>query len=148
MRKYYQGLFTPKNPQKYIGDVNNIVYRSFWELKFMRWCDLDENILEYGSEEIVIPYFDVTTEKVRRYFPDFYMKIKTSQNTIEKYIVEIKPKKQTTAPKQPKRKTKNWLYESVTYEKNRCKWAAAELFCQKHGLKFKIVTEIELKINY
>jgi hypothetical protein len=148
MRKYYQGIFKPKNPKKYIGNVNNIVYRSFWELKFMRWCDSDSNILEYGSEEIIIPYFDTTTEKVRRYFPDFYMKIRTSENVVEKYIIEIKPKKQTAPPKQPKRKTKNWLYESVTYEKNVCKWAAAEKFCEKNGFKFKIITEKELDIKY
>jgi len=148
MRNYYQGLFTPKNPQKYIGDVNNIVYRSFWELKFMRWCDQDENILEYGSEEIPIPYFDKTTEKIRKYFPDFYIKIKNSQNIIEKYIIEIKPKKQTIPPKEPKRKTKNWLYESVTYQKNKCKWEAAILFCEKHGFKFKIINEDHLNIKY
>jgi len=63
-KKYHQGIFNPKNPNKYKGNPNNIVYRSSWELKFMRYCDLNEKILEWGSEEFFIPYLDPTTNKV------------------------------------------------------------------------------------
>ena len=77
--KYHQGKFHPRNPQKYKGDYNNIVYRSSWEVHFMRYCDRNDNIIEWGSEEIFIPYFDPTTKKLRRYFPDFIMKVKDNQ---------------------------------------------------------------------
>lgn len=147
MRKYHQGSFIPKNPKKYIGDSTNIVFRSSWELKFMKWCDSDDYILEWASEEICIPYYDNTTKAIRKYYPDFYMIKKNHINEVIKYIIEIKPKKQTMPPKTPKRKTKNWLYESVTYAKNQCKWNAAELFCKKNGLEFLIITENEL-YNY
>jgi hypothetical protein len=148
LRKYYQGKFIPKNKNKYIGDINNIFYRSYWELKFMQYCDLNENIIEYGSEEIVIPYFDTTTKKTRRYFPDFFIVVKEANNIIRRYIIEIKPSRQIQQPKEPKRRTKNWLYESVQYERNICKWNAAKIFCEKNGFEFKIITERELNIKY
>jgi hypothetical protein len=143
--KYHQGKFHPRNPEKYKGDVNNIVYRSSWELKFMRYCDRKEDILEWGSEEFFIPYFDPTTERVRRYFPDFYMKIKESSGNIVRYIVEVKPKKQTIKPQRTvKKRNKTYINEVLTYEKNKAKWKAAEQFCEDRLIKFMIITEDEL----
>lgn len=143
--KYHQGKFHPRNPEKYTGDVNNIIYRSSWELKFMKYCDRKESILEWGSEEFFIPYFDPTTEKVRRYFPDFYMKIKESSGKMVRYIVEVKPKKQTIKPqKSIKKRNKTYINEVLTYEKNKAKWKAAEQFCEDRLLKFMIITEDEL----
>ena len=70
----YKGIYRPSNPKKYKGDSKNIVYRSLWERKFMNYCDLNENILEWASEEFWVPYCDPTTNRVRRYFPDFFIK--------------------------------------------------------------------------
>lgn len=143
--KYHQGKFHPRNPQKYIGDVNNIIYRSSWELKFMRYCDRKDNIIEWGSEEFFIPYFDPTTERVRRYFPDFYMKVQENSGAIKRYIVEIKPKKQTIKPqKSTKKRNKTYINEVLTYEKNKAKWKAAQDFCESRLLNFIVMTEDDL----
>lgn len=145
MRKFYQGKYTPKNKEKYKGDPNNIIYRSSWEFRFMKYCDNNPNIIEWGSEEFFINYFDPTTNKVRRYFPDFFVKLKNKSGEIKKYIIEVKPKKQTVEPtKNPKRKTKSWINEVLTYEKNKSKWKAATEFCKDNLMEFKIITEDEL----
>ena len=88
--KYHQGHFHPRNPEKYIGDCGNIVYRSSWELKFMQWCDRNENIMEYGSEEFWIPYVSPVDNRVHRYFPDFIAKMKQKLNKPEaKLFIKI-----------------------------------------------------------
>jgi hypothetical protein len=143
--KYHQGRFHPRNPEKYIGDANNIIYRSSWELSFMKWCDRSENVLSYGSEEFCIQYFDPTTNKVRRYFPDFIIKMKEKNGTIKKYVIEIKPKKQTIEPKETKgKKKKTYINEVMTYTKNVAKWKAATEWCKDHLIEFKILTEEDL----
>ena len=116
--KYHQGGFHPQNPQKYKGDVNNIIYRSSWELKFMQWCDRNENIMEYGSEEFWIPYVSPVDNRVHRYFPDFIIKVKESNEETKTYVIEVKPKRQTVPPKQKSRVTKSYLYEVQTYAVN------------------------------
>ena len=147
-RKYNQGYFRPQNPQKYLGDPNNIVYRSGWELKFMKWCDRNENILEYGSEEFFIPYFDPTTSRVRRYFPDFIIKVREQSGEIKKYVIEIKPKRQTMPPVQTsKKRTRTFISEVKTYAVNEAKWKAAKEWCADRMLEFRIITENELGIK-
>ena len=91
----YKGRYRPSNKKKYRGDVNNIIYRSLWERKFMVKCDLDPDIIEWGSEEVIIPYISPVDGKQHRYFPDFY--VKTSNG--DKFLIEIKPKKYTKQPK-------------------------------------------------
>lgn len=145
--RYYQGKFNPQNPEKYKGDSHNIIYRSSWELKFMRYCDRNNAILEWGSEEFFIPYFDPTTNKVRRYFPDFIVKIKESSGRIKKYLIEVKPQRQTVPPVAGKKKRKTLITEALTYEKNLAKWKAAKEWCLDRGLEFKIITEKELGIK-
>ena len=146
--RYHQGKFHPQNPEKYKGDYKNIIYRSSWELKFMRYCDRNVNILEWGSEEFYIPYYDPTTRKVRKYFPDFIMKVKESNGSIKKYIIEIKPKNQTIPPiKTPKKRNKTFITEALTYEKNIAKWKAAKEFCDDRMIEFKIITEVELGLK-
>lgn len=143
--KYHQGRFNPQHPEKYKGDYRNIIYRSSWELKFMRYCDRNEKILEWGSEEFFIPYFDPTTNKVRRYFPDFIVKIKESSGIIKKYLIEVKPKKQTIEPKETKgKRKKTYISEVLTYNKNIAKWRAAREWCEDRMIEFKIITEEEL----
>jgi len=140
--KYY-----PSFPKKYKGNPNNIICRSSWERKFCRWCDLNENILEWGSEEFYIPYISPIDNRVHRYFPDFIVKVKESSGQIKTYIVEVKPKKQTLPPKTPKRQTKSYLYECKTYAVNQAKWKAAVEFCEDRRIGFKIITEEELGIK-
>ena len=140
--KYY-----PSYPKKYKGDPTNIICRSTWERKFCRWCDLNENILEWGSEEFYIPYISPVDNRVHRYFPDFIIKVKESAGQVKTYVIEVKPKKQTQPPKTPKRKTKSYLYECKTYAVNQAKWKAAVEFCEDRRIKFKIITEDELGIR-
>jgi len=141
-----KGKFSPRNIHKYRGDYRNIIYRSSWELKFMKYCDERATVLEWGSEEIVIPYRSPLDNRIHRYFVDFYVKIKDSNNNITKYLIEIKPKKQTVEPKISNRKTKSYIYEVTEYVKNQAKWSAAEDFCRDRNWKFMILTEKELKV--
>ena len=142
----YKGKYQPTNPKKYKGDPTNIVYRSLWERTFMKYCDTNENILEWFSEEIAVPYRSPIDNKIHRYFPDFYIKVKESNGSIKKYLIEIKPKKQTVEPIPQKRKTKGYIYEVYEYAKNQAKWKAAEEWCADRGYEFKVLTENELGI--
>jgi hypothetical protein len=144
--KYHQGKFRPQNPEKYVGNPNNIIYRSSWELKFLRWCDRNPSILKYGSEEISIPYYDPVTKKVRRYFPDAFVEIVHKDGKKCKYLIEIKPKKQTMPPQKKTQKNKTYVNEVYTYVTNEAKWKAAQEFCKDNLLEFKIITEDELGI--
>ena len=143
----YKGKYSPSYPRKYKGDPTNIVYRSLWERKFMVYCDLNENILEWGSEEIVIPYRSPVDGRVHRYFPDFYIKVKESTGRIKKMIIEIKPKRQCSPPSKPKKQTKGYLREAYEYAKNQAKWEAASEWCKDRGYIFKVFTEKELGIK-
>lgn len=143
----YSGKFQPSYPRKYKGDPTNIIYRSLWERRFMVYCDLNENILEWGSEEIALPYRSPIDNRIHRYFPDFYIKVKESSGKIKKYIIEIKPKKQTIEPQVKKRKTKSYIYEVYEYAKNQAKWKAAEEFCKDRLWEFKVLTEEDLGIK-
>jgi hypothetical protein len=143
----YKGKYQPSFPKKYKGDPTNIVYRSLWERTFMKYCDTNENILEWFSEEIAVPYRSPIDNKIHRYFPDFYIKVKESNGSIKKYIIEIKPKKQTIEPQVQKRKTKGYIYEVYEYAKNQAKWKAAEEWCADRGYEFKVLTEDDLGIK-
>ncbi len=143
----YKGKYKPKHPRKYKGDPTNIIYRSLWERKFMLYCDSSNNILEWCSEEISLPYRSPIDNRVHRYFPDFYIKVRESTGIIKKYIIEVKPKKQTLEPIPQKRKTKSYIYEVYEYAKNQAKWEAAREFCKDRKWEFKIITENELGIK-
>ena len=140
----YKGKFQPSYPRKYKGDPTNIIYRSLWERKFMVYCDTNENILEWGSEEVIVPYKSPVDNRFHRYFPDFYIKYKDANGRIKKSLIEIKPFKQTQEPKVQKRKTKGYIYEVVEYAKNQAKWSAAKEWCLDRGYEFKVLTENEL----
>ena len=132
----YKGKFTPKNPDKYLGDAKNITWRSLWERNCFRWIDANPNIVGWASEEIVIPYLCLTDKKMHRYYPDIFFKTKDGK----KFLIEIKPSKETQPPKQSK-KTRRMINETLTYVKNTSKWAAAEKFCQDNGIVFQIWDE-------
>jgi len=144
----YQGYFKPKNPKKYRGNPSNIIYRSSWELKLMRYLDEHPDIIEWGSEEFSIPYRSPIDNRVHRYFPDFYVKQKNSQGNVEVIIIEVKPKHQTAEPKKKSRITKAYINEVKTWGINTSKWKAAEEYCKDRKWKFKILTEKELGINF
>ena len=144
---YKQGVYIPANASKYRGNHRNIFYRSSWERIFMKWCDKNPNIIEWGSEEFWIPYTCPTDNKVHRYYPDFYIKVREQTGKLKKYIIEIKPDKQTKVPVQGKRTRKQFLYESNTFLKNQAKWKAARKYCKKRQAEFLIFTEKELGIR-
>lgn len=143
----YKGKYKPSYPEKYKGDCTNIIYRSLWERKFMIYCDTNENVLEWESEEKFIPYRSPVDGKVHRYFPDFLIKVKTTEGLIKKYVIEIKPKRQTIAPPKPQRQTKRYISEVYEYAKNQMKWEAARDWCADRGYEFKILTEYDLNIK-
>ena len=142
----YKGKYHPSYPRKYKGDPTNIIYRSLWERKFMVYCDKNDNILEWASEEIAIPYRSPVDNRVHRYFPDFYMKVKERGGKVKRYVIEVKPAKQTKPPVKPKRQTKGYIREAYEYAKNQAKWKMAKEFCADRQWVFKVVTEKELGI--
>jgi hypothetical protein len=141
----YKGRFTPKNPEKYKGDANNIIYRSSWEVRVMKYFDEHPNVVWWASEELIIPYWNPIDNKKHRYFPDFVAKIRKKDGMVMTYVIEVKPESQTKEP-QRKRKTQKFISESVTYIINQSKWKAATEFCKDHGWEFMILTEKNLGI--
>ena len=140
----YKGKYSPKFPKKYNGNPMNIIYRSLWERKFMSYCDLNENVLEWESEEKFVPYRSPIDNRIHRYYPDFLIKVKTNEGVIKKYMIEIKPKKQTVPPPKPQRQTKRYISEVYEYAKNQSKWEAAKEWCADRGYEFKVLTEDNL----
>ena len=65
----------------------------------------------------------------------------------KKYIIEVKPQRQTKPPARPKRQTKGYLREAFEYAKNQAKWKAANEWCLDRGFEFKVITEKELGIK-
>ena len=148
MAESKKSLFKPTKPRKYKGNVNNIICRSSWEKEFCSWCDKNENIIEWASEELSIPYRSPLDNKIHRYYPDFLIRVKENTGQVKTYVIEVKPKKQTRPPKPRKNVTKSYLYECKTYAVNQAKWAAAHEWCKDRKIEFKIVTEKELGITY
>ena len=142
----YKGKYYPSFPRKYKGDPTNIIYRSLWERKFMVYCDKNAKILEWGSEEIALPYISPHDSRVHRYFPDFYIKVQEITGKIKRYLIEVKPLKQTTKPKKPKRQTKGYIREAFEYARNQAEWKAAREYCADRMWEFKVITEKELDI--
>lgn len=144
----YKGIFKPKNPQKYNGDPTNIVYRSLWECKYMMYLDSHDNVINWSSEEVIVPYRSPIDNKIHRYFPDFVVKIRNNQGLTETIMVEIKPYAQTQPPKSQTKKTKQYINEVYTWGVNSSKWDSAKKYCEAKGWKFIILTEHELGIKF
>jgi hypothetical protein len=143
---FHKRRFIPKNPEKYSGDVSNIIMRSSWETRFAMWCDQNSNIVRWSSEETVIPYICPTDNKLHRYFIDFKIHVNQKDGTRKVYLIEVKPIKQTVPPVYPGRRTQKYLAESYGFIKNQAKWKAATEYCKDRGWEFKIITEKELGI--
>ena len=114
----------------------------------MKWCDLNDSVLEWGSEITVIPYKSPVDNKIHRYFVDFYMKVKDRNGSVKKYLIEIKPEKFTKPPPIPKKKTKRFVEEVFLYGTNQAKWKQANEYCLDRGWQFLILTEKDLGIEY
>jgi len=140
----YKGKYTPKNLHKYRGDVSNIVYRSSYEVRFMKWCDYNDNVLQWGSEEVVIPYRSPLDNNIHRYFVDFFIKIKNKDDVIKKYLIEVKPYRFTQEPKIPEKKTKRFINEVKQWAVNNAKWDAAKSIATDNGWQFMLITEKDL----
>jgi hypothetical protein len=147
-KETYKGRYRIENIKKYKGDISDVIYRSSWELKFMRWCDSNSSVLEWGSETVIIPYRSPVDNNVHRYFVDFYIKIQDKDKKILKYLIEIKPEKFTKPPPIPQKQTKRFIQEVFNYGINQSKWKAASTFCDDRGWKFLVLTERDLGINY
>ena len=148
MSKTHKGTYRPRNPEKYRGDHTQIEFRSSWERIFMKWADLNESVKKWSSEEMCLPYFDPIQKKTRRYFPDFIIQVMDSDGLIQTHMVEVKPHAEVIGPdRNPKRKTKSWVYAVKMYVTNQAKWEAAREYCKKKGWEFRIVTEYELGLK-
>lgn len=140
----YSGRFIPKNPKKYVGDANNIIYRSSWECKLMDWLDRNDDVVSWASEELIVPYISPVDNRKHRYFPDFIIKVKTREGAVKTMMLEVKPKKQTIQPEIRKKITKQYINEVTTWGVNQAKWKAATEFCLDRGWEFKLITEDHL----
>jgi len=141
MANYAQGIFTPTNPQKYIGK-HNPRYRSGWEFTFMQFCDNNKNVIQWSSESIIIPYIHPLTGKRTNYIPDFLVVYENKHGQQKAEIVEIKPKKQSLIESRVAN-----ARDRAVVAINHAKWASAMAFCKQNGLTFRVITEDDLFRN-
>jgi TnsA endonuclease N terminal len=141
MANYAQGIFTPTNPQKYIGK-HNPRYRSGWEFTFMQFCDNNKNVIQWSSESIIIPYIHPLTGKRTNYIPDFLVVYENKHGQQKAEIVEIKPKKQSLIESKVAS-----ARDRAVVAINHAKWASAMAFCKQNGLTFRVITEDDLFRN-
>ena len=155
MGKYKQGEYNVINKDKYLGNKPPI-FRSGWEEKFMIMLDLSPNIMKWGSEYVIIHYWDKASNKPRRYFTDFYIELENGR----KIVIEIKPEKEIQKPSEfikkngkivprplkTQKQKLQYLNEMKTYITNRSKWEAATKYCDINGIEFKIATETNFKL--
>jgi hypothetical protein len=149
-RKTYKGFYTVINPKKYVGDIKNVVFRSLWERKLCVFSDKSNSVLKWASEPVAIPYYSEIDHKMHRYFPDFIIQYKNKKDEIVIDLIEVKPYKETMAPVKGRGKNAkgNFIQASITFKRNSEKWAAAEIYADKHNMSFRIMTEHELGIKY
>lgn len=143
--QYNQGYYVPLNSDKYVGNPNQIIFRSSWELKFMQFLDRSTSVMSWTSESFAIPYFSPLDKRAHRYYIDFAVTTVDGDGVLQTWLIEVKPLKYIEKPEAPKRmtdkSTQNYLYSAKQYIINRAKFEAAKDFCEQRGLKFGIVTE-------
>lgn len=139
-KEYRQGVYRPVNSFKYSGH-GNPRYLSSWELKFFKWCDRNPHVVKWSSESVCLPYVSPVDGKMHKYFVDNVVHINEG-GKIVKYLIEIKPSKQTRPPKSHGNKKRSTVvYENVQWNVNQAKWLAARDWASKNGYIFQIVTE-------
>lgn len=142
MRRFtYKGKYNPVYPNKYQGNVTNITYRSMWERRFMKYCDLNSKVLMWSSEELVIPYISPVDKKMHKYYPDFLIQIMDRDGIKKTKLIEVKPKRETKPPKKKTKITPRYINEMKTWSVNEAKWKYAVEFCKDKNWEFKILTE-------
>ena len=147
MSGYTQGFYEPQFPAKYKGKLP-IVYRSSLEKRVFFLLDMNDSVIEWGSETIVVPYVSPVDSRVHRYFTDLNFKYRGTNGYVVKYLVEIKPYKQTLKPVQtPRKRQRTFLAESYQYAVNMAKWDAATQWANKHGYVFKLITEKDMNLR-
>ena len=140
---YKQGFFYPRNLDKFVGKQPRAIYRSGLELEYFKILDKNPNVIKWGSEEVVVPYF--FENKWHKYYVDLFVVFKFGEST-KKYFIELKPYSQTIQPKVNKRKKQmTMMYEAKQWVKNQAKWKAASDFAKKNGWEFHILTEKDLE---
>ena len=137
MNRFLQGEYRPQNPQKYVGR-GFPRYRSGWEFAFFTFCDQNQNVLEWASEAISIPYRNPITGQSTRYVPDIFMRYRTKNNRICSEIIEIKPRRQTVIEGRMSER------DRMVVAINHAKWQAARAWCQQQGLVFRVLDETQL----
>ncbi|SVA13751.1 uncharacterized protein METZ01_LOCUS66605 [marine metagenome] len=148
MKKYPRvGRYVIQNKEKYVANLQECEYRSSWELKYMKYLDRHPNVVEWGSENVILPYYNPIEKKYRRYFVDFYVKVKTTTGEYKKYIVEVKPAIQCKPPVKPKKQTQAYIKKLKVYIMNQAKFKAARKWADKRGWEFIILTEKDLGIK-
>ena len=141
------GKYYPVNPEKYIGDTYNIIYRSSWEYKFCQYCDINPNITKWSSEPTCIPYWSPVDKKEHKYYVDYYIQVKKGE-IYENWLIEIKPEDQYSLSSRPvlegnvtEKKLKNYNYKLKTWIINRAKFEAATRYAESRGYKFGAINE-------
>lgn len=141
MKTFYQGVYAPKNPKKYRGNLGQITFRSSWEAALMYWLDMNEKIKSWSSENVVVPYVSPIDGKVHRYIVDFII-----ETTAGVFLVEVKPQKECMPPKTGRGRRKHLVEaEARTYAQNSAKWQAAEQYANSMGYKFQVWDEVTLR---
>jgi len=140
----YKSKYKPENPDKYVGNANSIICRSTWERKMCKYLDKNANVIKWASEEVSIPYISPIDKKHHKYYPDFLAEIKQKSGSIQTFLIEIKPEKQTKLPTTKNKRTKTHNINMKTFVINNAKWKAAEKFCSDNDWKFTVLTEKHL----
>ena len=147
--KWKSGKFTPQHTIKYIGDADNIIFRSSWERTFCHYCDVNPNIVKWSSEPLSIPYWSPIDKKEHKYFVDYYIQVKKKDGTIENWFIEIKPENQYDINMRPKEPTGNITQQKIraynqklkTWITNRAKFEAATRYAENRGYRFGAINE-------
>jgi hypothetical protein len=147
LHKTYKGKYKLKNPEKYVGDKDNVVYRSSWERRMMNYFDQTDSVIRWASEPFPIPYYNNIKGRIARYFPDFLIQSIDKNGHKQTTLIEVKPYSETIEPRKRKRQTKKYLREVLTYDINRSKWESAKQYCEKKNWQWLIITEKDVNFN-
>jgi len=148
-RNYFQGYYNPINPEKYIGKLDEIIYRSSYEYRFCVYCDKTDRVIKWSSEPAAIKYYNPMDKKIHEYYVDFYVKLKGPEDKDQDILVEVKPSRQLSKPVYEKKymkakSLKNYNKSCEMYIQNMSKWKAAKQFADERDMKFMIITEKNL----
>lgn len=138
MSRFANGKYTLKNPEKYVGNKQP-TYRSSWEYTVMHTCDTHPAIQKWASEAISIPYQCPLTKRKTVYIPDFFMQYVDKEGKIHTELIEVKPRNQSV--REAVGRNKN---NQIEFIRNQAKWQAANAWCRKQGIKFRVVNEADI----